>query len=293
MKTLKLVLLISIIVLPFSIRTSAQQSTQNKPKEIVVAYEVTGMNDVITKKDIPYLKTSDSALKMDIYYPPKFDFKTKIPAIVFVFGYTNEGQLKTAKHQLRTWSPYTSWCKVVAASEMAAVVYETINPENDLKSLLQYINSNTDNLSIDINKIGAYSCSANTPVALANILNSANNSFKCAAIYYGIFLNTDFKYLSVIDTLSKNMGFIPSRLPEATVWNKNVPILIVHAGKDFVPNTDESLTGFLDKAVKQKVPFTLINYATGIHGFDVYADNKEIREIIKTTLEFWKFNLNQ
>jgi len=108
MKTLKLVLLISIIVVPFSIKTFAQQSAQNKPKETVVAYEVTDMNDVIAKKDIPYLNTSDSSLKMDIYYPPKFDFKRKIPAIVFVFGYTNEGQLKTAKHQLRTWSPYTS-----------------------------------------------------------------------------------------------------------------------------------------------------------------------------------------
>lgn len=259
----------------------------------VVALKLPGMDNVIIKKDIPYIKTQDSTLKMDVYYPPNFEFKSKIPAVVFIFGYTNEGQLKTAKHQLRTWSPYTSWCKVVAASGMAAVVYETINPENDLKSLLQYINSNTDNLNIDVNKIGAYSCSANTPVALANILNSANNSFKCAAIYYGIFLNTDFKYLSVIDTLSKNMGFIPSRLPESTTWRKDVPLLIVHVGKDFVPNTDESLTGFTDKAINQKVPFTLIHYATGIHGFDVYADNDEIRQIIKSTLDFWKYYLKQ
>jgi dienelactone hydrolase len=156
-----------------------------------------------------------------------------------------------------------------------------------------YINTNADKLSIDAGKIGAYSCSANTPVALANILNSTNNYFKCAAIYYGIFLNSDFKYLSVIDTLSKNMGFIPSRLPESTTWKKDVPILIVHAGKDFVANTDESLTGFVNKAIPLKMPFTLINYATGIHGFDVYADNKEIREIIKTTIDFWKFNLKQ
>jgi dienelactone hydrolase len=256
-----------------------------------VAYEVAGMNDVIAKKDIPYLKNADSALKMDIYYPPKFDFKRKIPAIVFVFGYTNEGQLKTAKHQLRTWSPYTSWCRVVAASGMAAIVYETINPQSDLDTLMNYINTNSDKLNIDAGRMGVYSCSANTPVALSNILNSANNYFKCAAIYYGIFLNTDFKYLSVIDTLSKSMGFIPSRLPASTTWKKDVPILIVHAGKDFVPNTDESLTLFLDKAVNQKVPFTIINYATGIHGFDIYVDNKEVREIIKTTLEFWKFNL--
>ena len=284
MKTFKLVLLISIMVLlmPFSIKTSAQQNTQNKPKETVVAYEVAGMNDVIVKKDIPYLKTSDSALKMDIYYPPKFDFKRKIPAIVFVFGYTNEGQLKTAKHQLRTWSPYTSWCKVVAASGMAAIVYETINPENDLKSLIQYINSNTDNLNIDVNKIGAYSCSANTPTEIAYILNDSNCIFKCAVVYYGIFLTTDFKYISTIDTLSQNMGFVTPRLSEPTSWNKNVPLMIVHAGKDFVPHTDESLTGFLDKAINQKVPFTLVHYATGIHGFDVYADDPKSERLSKT-----------
>jgi len=57
------------------------QNTQSKTKEMVVAYELAGMNEVIVKKDIPYLKTSDSTLKMDIYYPPNFDFKSKIPSI--------------------------------------------------------------------------------------------------------------------------------------------------------------------------------------------------------------------
>jgi dienelactone hydrolase len=289
MKKSSLTEVIEVFLLLCSIGIDAQ--TTNKQKELVVAFEVEGMKDVTVIKDIPFLKTADSALKMDIYYPPKFDFKSRIPAVVFVFGYTNSGQLKSAGWQLRKWSPYTSWCRVVAASGMAAIVYETINPENDLISLMNYIKTNEDKLNIDANRIGAYSCSANTPVALANILNSSNYYFKCAAIFYGIFLDTDFKYLSVIDTLSKNMGFIPSRLPESSTWEKDVPILIVHAGKDFVPNTDESLTVFLDKAVRQKVPFILIHYATGIHGFDIYSDNKEIREIIKTTLEFWKYNL--
>ena len=282
-----------VFLLPCNLKLEAQQTTQKKPRESVVAYEVQGMKDVIIKKDIPYLKTADSALKMDVYYPAKFDFKRKIPAIVFVFGYTNEGQLKTAKHQLRTWSPYTSWCKVVAASGMAAIVYETVNPENDLKSLIHYINSNTDNLNIDVNKIGAYSSSANTPTEIAYILNDSNSVFKCAVVYYGIFLNTDFKYLSTIDTLSQNMGFVTPRLSEPTSWNKNVPIMIVHAGKDFVPHTNESLTLFLDKAINQNMPITLINYSTGIHGFDVYTDNIPTRQIIKTTLEFWTFYLKQ
>jgi dienelactone hydrolase len=292
MKTFCLNTIIIVFLLLCSNGMQAQ-NTQSKPKETVVAYEVAGMNDVIIKKDIPYLKIADSTLKMDIYYPPNFDFKSKIPAIVFIYGYTNKGQIKAVGQQLRKWSAYTSWCKIIAASGMAAIVYETVNPESDLNSLIQYINSSADKLNIDANKIGAYTCSANSPTALANILNNSNTYFKCAVVYYGIFLNTDFKYLSLIDTLSWKMGFLTPRLPEPTLWKKDVPILIVHAGKDFVPHSDESLTGFIDKAINQKIPITLIHYATGIHGFDVYADNEDIREIIKTTLEFWKFNLNQ
>ena len=291
MKTFCLTTMIAVTLLFCS--NGIQAQTTNKPKETVVAYEVAGMNDVIIKKDIPYLKTSDSTLKMDVYYPPKFDFKSKIPAIVFIYGYTNNGQINSVGKQLRKWSAYTSWCQVIAASGMAAIAYETVNPENDLTSLMNHINTNADKLNIDANKIGAYTCSANSPTALANILNNSNTYFKCAVVYYGIFLNTDFKYLSLIDTLSQNMGFVTPRLPEPASWKKDVPILIVHAGKDFVPHSDESLTGFIDKAINQKVPITLIHYAAGIHGFDVYADNETIREIIKTTLEFWKFHLNQ
>ena len=86
MKACCLITMIALFLL-FCTNGTRAQSTQIKPKETVVAYEVAGMNDVIAKKDIPYLKTADSAMKMDIYYPPKFDFKRKIPAIVFVWIY--------------------------------------------------------------------------------------------------------------------------------------------------------------------------------------------------------------
>jgi dipeptidyl aminopeptidase/acylaminoacyl peptidase len=282
-----------VFLIPCNFKTTGQQTTQEKPRESVVAYQLDGMKDVIVKKDIPYFKTADSALKMDVYYPPKFDFKSKIPAVVFIYGYTNDGQIKAMGKQLRKWSGFISWCRLVAASGMAAIVYETVNPENDLTTLIQYITSNSDKLNIDASRIGASACSAHTPTALAYILNNSNSIFKCAAVYYGIFLTKDFKYLSTIDTLSQKMLFMTPRLSEPISWNKNVPLMIVHVGKDFVPHTDESLTCFLEKAVNQKVPFTLVHYATGIHGFDVYADDDTIREIIKNTLEFWKFYLKQ
>lgn len=284
----KLALLISVMFLvPLTIKLSAQQSNQGNPKELVVAYEVAGMNDVIVKKDIPYLKSSDSSLKMDVYYPPDFDFRMKIPAVVFVFGYTNEGQLKTAKHQLRTWSPYTSWCRIVAASGMAAIVYETTEPENDLKSLIKYIISDKDKLSIDVDRIGAYSCSANTPTEMAYVLNDPDCIFKCAVVYYGVFLTKGFKHISTIDTLSKNMGFVTPELSEPASWNKKIPLMIVHAGKDLVLLT-ESLTDFVSEAIVQNIPVTLIIHSDGIHAFDLYTDNESTRQIIRNTLEFWK-----
>lgn len=293
MKSFKLVLVTFALVLlmPYNFKTVAQQNSQNKPKELVVAFEQPGMDKVIVKKDIPYLKTLDSTLKMDIYYPPNFDFQSKIPAIIIVYGYTNKAQIKLTGNQLRKWSWYISWGKIIAASGMAAIAYETLDPENDLTSLIKYLNSNVDKLQIDINNIGAYTCSANTPTAIANILNNSNSSFKCAAIYYGIFLTKDFKYLSLIDSLSQNMGFVTPRLSEPASWKKDVPLMIVSAGKDYVPHTKESLSGFIDKAINQNLPITWINYSNGLHGFDAYNDNETTRQIINNTLEFWKFHL--
>ena len=46
--------LIAIFLLLGSVGIDAQ--TTNKPKELVVAFEVEGMKDVIIKKDIPFLK---------------------------------------------------------------------------------------------------------------------------------------------------------------------------------------------------------------------------------------------
>ena len=243
MKAFKLVFLIlSLFVLTFCSQKSGKQNhTSNGPKEQVVAFELPGMNDVIVKKDIPYLNISDSALKMDIYYPPNFDFKSKIPAIIFVFGYTDIAAKKLIGRQFRNYSWYISWCKIIAASGMAAIVYETVDPVNDLVSLAKYIQSNQDKLMIDKDNIGTYSCSANTPIAIANILNSSNNFFKCTVIYYGFFLTDDFEYLPQIDTLSKKMGFKTPRLTDPINWRKDVPILIVRAGLDKVPFINQTL----------------------------------------------------
>jgi hypothetical protein len=270
------------------------QSTQNKQRERgSVVIDLPRMNDVIIKKDIPYQDIVDSTLKMDIYYPPDFDFQRKIPAIIFISGAPDSSMVKLVGNPFRKFNQYTSWCKLVAASGMAAIVYETIDPKNDLISLTEYINSERVNLSIDKNKLGSFVCSGHTPTAAYHIL-SASSIFRCGVLYYGFFLPQDFLNISTIESMFKQRGFQkPSALPDPAVWKKDVPLLIVRAGMDETPYLNQSMKSFVNHAINQNLPITVINYANGVHGFDVYTDNETSREIIKKTLEFWKFYLKQ
>ena len=47
----------------------------------------------------------------------------------------------------------------------------------------------------------------------------------------------------------------------------------------------------MDVALKKNLPVTLINYTNGLHGFDAYNDNDTTRMIVKRTIEFWRFYL--
>ena len=89
------------------------------------------------------------------------------------------------------------------------------------------------------------------------------------------------------------MGFKTPRLSEPSTWKKDVPIMIIRAGKDNVPYINQTLASFYDNALNQNLSITLINYSNGVHGFDSIYDNEITRQIIKNTLEFWKFNLKQ
>lgn len=294
MKKSNLVLLLCLLafLMSFNLKTSAQQKTQNKPREKgAVAYELPGINNVIVKKDITYQSIAGSTLNMDIYYPPKFDFKSKIPAIIIVLGYTDMAGQKLLGSKFKNYITFISWCKIIAASGMAAIIYETINPEQDILSLSKYLRSNESKLGIDNSKIGAFTLSAHSPTTINEVLTGPANIFKCAVVYYGFFLTNDFQYLPQIDTISQGMGFSTPRLPDPASWKKDVPIMIVRAGKDNVPYINQSLASFYEKALYQNLPIILVNYPNGTHGFDSSIDNDLTRQIIKNTLEFWTFNL--
>jgi len=257
----------------------------------VVVYSLSGMEDVIVKMDIPYREHGDSNLVMDIYYPPNFKFELKVPAIVIVFGYTDEAQNKIVGNQFRKLSWYTSWCRIIAASGMAAIAYETIDPVDDLVAIEMFIKENEEDLLISKDRIGAFAVSANTPAAISRLLDASNEFFKCGVFYYGFVLTHNSKYLSPIDSLSKHMGFSTPRLADDINLNLNAPMMLIRAGMDNVPYLNQTLNEFLNLAQKNNLPVTLINYPNGVHGFDAFNDNDTTRMIIESTIEFWRFYL--
>ena len=281
-------------ILAFSNGIQAQNS-QNKQRELgSVVFDLQGMDEVIIRKDISYQDIAGATLRMDIYYPPKFDFKIQIPAIIFISGCPDTSMVKIVGKTFRTYNQYTSWCKLVAASGMAAIVYETVDPGNNLISLVKYINSDQGSLSINKNRIGAFVCSGHTPVGISYILNSSSGIFRCAVLYYGFFLTQNSEYQSKIESLFQTGGLSkPPILTEPINWNINVPLLLVRSGLDNVPYVNKSMQIFYNMAITQNLPITIINYSKGTHGFDIYNDNDSTRLIIEKTLDFWKLCLKE
>ena len=281
-----------VLLMPFNLKTSAQQNTQSKSREKgAVVFDIPGTDNVIVKKEIIYQSVTGSALTMDIYYPPNFDFKSKIPAVIIVLGYPDMAGQRLLGSKFKNYITFISWCKIIAASGMAAIVYESVNPGQDILALSNYLKSNESELGIDNSKIGAFTLSAHSPTTINEVLTGPSNIFKCAVVYYGFFLTNDFINLPQIDAISQDMGFSTPRLPDPASWKKDVPIMIVRAGIDNVPYINESLASFYEKALNQDLPIVLINYPNGTHGFDNSMDNDLTRQIIENTLEFWKFNL--
>ncbi len=259
--------------------------------ELSIVYKVPGMENVIIKKDIEYFAEQGTSLTVDMYYPPGFKFESNLPVVLDVFGYSNDATKKLVGGRLKDWSWPQSWGKLIAASGMAALIYETDSPEKDLNILLQFLQDRGDEFCIDKNRIGIYSCSANVPTALVNCMDETKKYFRCAVFYYGYFLMTDQENIPGIESVAEKFGFSAPKLNAAVKLRDDLPLFIVRVGKETTPYLNSSIDHFISKAVSQNLPINFMNYPKGQHGFDAYDDNDQSREIIKKTIDFWKFHL--
>lgn len=219
-----------------------------------LVYQVPEMKKVRVKEKITYRTANDTTLSFDIYYPPSFDFKKKLPLVVF-----NNG---VGGMEIPRWGIYKDWAKLIAARGMIAVNYQSRNGRTleDGEALLDHIVKNAGPLSIDAGKIGLWTCSANARTGMRLAYKTRPELIKALVVYYG--------------------G--PDSLGQL---RQNLPTLVVRAGLD-AQFINKRLEDFLQEALQQDVRIELINYLNGIHAFDAFTNTSESKEVIIRTVDF-------
>ena len=107
-----------------------------------VKYSIPGMEEV-TIAQVTYKDT----LTMDIYYPPKFDFNSQLPSVIFPTAYTNTMTFNWyGLKRVTNFKGLVSWAQLIAASGMIAITYESAYPYDDVHDAINYICENSKKL---------------------------------------------------------------------------------------------------------------------------------------------------
>jgi hypothetical protein len=245
--------------------------------------------------NVVYRNIDDTTLTMDIYYPPVMEADERLAVVIFVVGYTDSAAQRIVGSHLKDWGPFTSWCRLTAAAELIAITHQTQQPD-DIELLLEYIRENGASLNIDTDRIGIWSCSANSPTAISFAMQEDLKYLKFAVFYYSLMLTPDNQLREEINNLCAPRGCYAAELKDVKQLRKDLPLLIVRAGHDDVPYVNESIDHLVSLATEGDVPLTLVDYKEGIHGFDVKAfwpkaPHAKSGEIVRQTLEFMRSNL--
>jgi acetyl esterase/lipase len=233
---------------------------QKDLRKLPVVYKLPDMEKAQVQNNLTYKSINGTELKMDLYYPPNYKKDSKLPAVIFING--------AGVPDLKEWRQYSSWGRLIAASGLIAVTYNSgkSDASTDTNDLINYIRSNAQSLNIDENRICFWSSSANVNPALRLVMQPERKYIRCAVFYYG------------------SMNMYPTRM--------DVPMFIVRAGRDD-SGVRNSIDSFARNSEDEGVPVLLNNYAEGQHSFDTLDDNDRSREVIKQTLGFITENITR
>jgi acetyl esterase/lipase len=254
-----------------------------------VCLQVDGMDAVTVRRDVAYGPTGDPR-RFDLYYPPGHTDDKRWPAVVIVAGYpeTREPRATPLTYKQIGWT--VSMCELIAASGMVAVAYTNRDPAADLRAVFEHIHECAGSLWIDPARVGVLAVSGNVPTALTSIMHDAGRTPACAVFGYGCLLDLDGA-TDVADT-ARQFGFAnPGAGRAFAELRRDVPLLIMRAGRDQFPGMNASIDRFVRQGLVENLPMTLVNYAEGVHAFDLFDDSRTSREMVRQTLRFLRQHL--
>lgn len=246
---------------------------------------------MIVRRDLEYRATDGGALTMDLYLPPHPPGAARLPAVVFVLGYSDLGAQAYFGCKFKEMECFIGWARATAAAGLAAITYTTgKQPAADAETLLRHLRENAASLGIDENRIGLWACSGHGPNALSVLMREAPGKLKCAALCYPLLL--DLEGTTSVAEASKTFGFVnPGAGKSVDDLPSDTPMLLVRAGRDEIPGLNATLDRFVAAAVRRNLPISLVNHPPAPHAFDLMHDSDASRRIIRQVLTFLQLQL--
>ena len=263
-----------------------------------IFYELSGMANVTVTSDVTYRTISengrDVALTMDVYRPTTTRAGERFPALIFVHGGLTLDQPRTAKN----WGVYRSWGRVAAASGLVGVTFNhrmTTNDNvdvasGDLRAAIDLVRKNAVQWNVDPDRLCLAFYSAGGPLSSVP-LRERPPYVKCVVLYYPFLdlehlrTQTQFRPAYSAAHVDSLLDYSPANVIQrdpATV----PPIFLAMAGRDAIPQLNESVERFLDAAVRARLTIDFYLHPVGEHGFDRRTRDARTREIIEATLAF-------
>ena len=255
-----------------------------------VLYTIPGMERVKVRRDVEYTAGDGRPLGFDIYRPPGADEGGRTPAVVFVAGFPDPGFEAKVGCKFKEMGAYVSWARLTAASGLAAITYTNRDPAEDLRALLEHVRRNAADLGVDEKRVGLWAASGNGPLALSVLMRESSVEVRCAALFYAYTL--DLEGASAVAGAAAAWGFVnPCAGKSVEDLPRDTPLLVVRAGRDELPQLNDSTDRFLLEALRRNLPVTLVNYPEAPHAFELTCDAETTRETVRRTLAFMRFHL--
>jgi hypothetical protein len=255
-----------------------------------LVYQIPGMEAATVRRDVEYRRTDGRPLTFDLYRPPDARSGSRLPAVVLVSGYSDDGVEKKLGCKAKEMGASISKGQLLAASGLSAVCYETRDPATDAHALLQYVRQNEATLGVDANQMGLWAASGNVPMALSLLMQGSDQNLKCAALCYGFML--DCGPSTAVADASRTFGFVnPCAGKSVKDLRAETPLFVARAGRDEVVGLNDTIDLFAAEALECNLPLSLANHPAAPHAFDLMYDHNDSRESIRHLLTFLRFHL--
>ena len=267
----------------------SQDPPRRHMREIPMVYPQPDADQVVARLGVEFAQTASGPLTLDVYAPALRSTPVALPAIVLVAGYSDVGYEGFMGCRFKDMAMSTTWARLVASFGMIAVTYGNERPAEDLQALLRYVREHAAELGIDAERLALWGLSGNGPLALATLASAPPGSFKCG-VFSCAYL-ADLDGATHVADAQKLWRFVYPGDFRVESLPADLPVLIARAGQEQDPGLNVALDRLVAAMLAANRPVTCVNFAAAPHGFELFHDTLETREVMRQMFRFARFHL--